>query len=199
MSELAAGLLGTAFGATLAYILDLRKAALDRSHHAVLAAEEHSKRRAALATALLIDLRTLESTLRQFYKVEHPTKARGIAPTLFFDRVEHELVIFGPDTVSKVLAVYTSARDFFRLLEDGKQAMEKEQLSGDLDWAVRCKAGFALQNLRPAAEALIQEGGVFPPERRVAHAFRPELPNIGDRVFPRSLLEPGNGFEDDVE
>jgi hypothetical protein len=94
MSELAFTLVGALFGASLAYIFDLRKAAWERSQQAALAAQEQAKRRGALATALLIDLRTVESTLRQFYKSEHPTQARGILPTLFFDRVEHELVIF---------------------------------------------------------------------------------------------------------
>jgi hypothetical protein len=199
VSELGAGLLGAFFGAGLAYILDLRKAAWDRSHQAALAAAEHSKRRAAVATALLIDLRTLESTLRQFYKLKHSTKARGILPTLFFDRVEHELVFFGPETVSKVLAVYTSARDFFGVLENGKRGVKDDELGGDLDWAVRCKAGFAIQNLRPAVEALVQEGGVFPTERKVHHAFRPDLPAIGDRVFPLTLTEPATGLEEDIE
>jgi hypothetical protein len=195
VSELGAGLIGAAFGAIFAYLLDLRKAARERSHQAKEAAKQHAERRAALATALLIDLRTIESTLRQFYKLEHPSGARGFLPSPFFDRVEHELVIFSASTVARVLAVYTSTRDFFALLSEARS----EPVTGDLDWAVRCKAGFALQALPDAVEALVADGGEFPPERKVGHVFRPDLPKVSGRVFPRVLTEDARGFSDEIE
>jgi hypothetical protein len=67
VSELAFGVIGAAYGAIAAYLLDLRKLAAGRRRSALEADRLLRERRSPLATALLVDLRTVESTLRQMF------------------------------------------------------------------------------------------------------------------------------------
>jgi hypothetical protein len=114
MSEILAGLLGVLVGSLATYFLDVRKMREERTYALQQDEDERRQKRASLATALLLDLRTLESTLRQYYNLERPAGGKGILPPLFFDRVEHEVVMFTPDTVGRVVGFYTSTRDFSR-------------------------------------------------------------------------------------
>ena len=199
MSELAAGVIGAAYGTIAAYLLDLRKSAAERRHVALEAERLLRERRSSLATALLVDLRTVETTLRQMFRAKHPSGAGSIIPALFLERVEHEIVIFSAKTITKVFGVYTSTRDFFALLGDATTAADDKFKPAQIDYALRCKAAFALQALPDAVAALVAEGGVMPEERRVGHVISPVLPAIPDRIFPRVLDGGDSKLEEMIE
>jgi hypothetical protein len=190
VSEVLAALLGVVVGSLATYLLDVRKMRQERAYALLQDERERRRRRAALATGLLLDLRTLESTLRQYYRHERPAGGRGILPSMFMDRVEHEIVIFAPETVAKVTEFYTSTRDFFALFAHADAAAGKPGVVERLNWAIRCKAAFGLQALPGAKEALVREGGTMPEPKTLAPVERPDLPPIPKRSFPRQFTGP---------
>jgi hypothetical protein len=181
MSELVATIVGAVIGALAVYVLDLRKMRQERRMNAQEEERDRRRRRQAIATALLIDMRTLEFTLRRLYKDQTPGKWRGESPAVLSKTLLSEIIHFTPDTVYRVTEFFGLVRDTYGLIE---VARGKEKVEDRLHHAIRCKAGFALQAMPPAKDALIGEGGMLPEPKAVEVVYAPDLPKIPDRCFP---------------
>lgn len=196
MSELLIAIVSAVVGAGAVYLLDLRKMDRERREQVRRADEERQRKKAATATGLLIDVRTLENILRQLYRSEHPGNWRGVPPTVLYQTLLPDLVDFQPATTYEVA-------NFFGLVRDTSQIIGEIPTAGqDADrWehAIRCKAAFALQALPDVASRLVMEGGVIPRARPLDLARFPELPRIPERYFSVTMARAGESLPDELQ
>ncbi|SRR6266566_1764071 len=184
VAAIVGAVVGAVAGAGLAYIFDLRRAAADRKRAAEAESAERRRKQAAVATALIADLRALEPVLTQLYLHEKAGSWHGKRLALFFNELRSETTTFTPD------AVYTVS-DFFRRVDDLFGVLEQEQATGHpnkdapvFQYAVRTKAGFALEAIPAAKAALVAEGGVIPAPLTLPVIYYPKLPDIPAPSFP---------------
>ena len=183
LSEFFAALLG----AGAAYLFDLRRAARERDQLLRDAAIERRATQASVATALLLDLQSLEPMLRVFYHSETPAHWVGQSPELYFDTLHSEMKSFSSPSIQPIDTFYRQARDVFSTIIAVTDAHRNDE---DFKHRVRCKAGFALRSIGSAKEALLREGGSLPHPRILESSRFPHLPPVPPRSFPET---PGTG------
>jgi len=164
------GFLGVLVGSLLGYWLG-RQRWLD----------EKRDRAADIATALLIELRHVESILRDMYSQQRPLDYYWFVPLPWFEKLF-------PDTRSFTPATTQAAYQFFGLVLEIQSRigeMRKYKDITDTDhWIIRAKAGSAVQRLAHLVEALQREGGSLPPIVDMQHFAKGELPKLPPPVFP---------------
>ena len=191
MSELLAALLG----AVAAYVFDVRKREAERRKDQRQAERERKRHRESTATALLQDLRGLEPALRQFYHADKPALWNGQQPSTYFAALRDEVKTFTPDSVQKIDQFHRSVENLFDMLRSAPEARRRDDR---FNYSVRVAAGFALQALPAAKEALLTEGGQIPEPRVLEVVYYPDLPKIPKRSFP-DVPAPGVKMPDELQ
>ena len=130
---------------------------------------DRRRRRKSLASALLIELRSLEHIITLRYEDEDAAGSRGTIPTTVFDQFSSDLLLFRHDHLYRLLHFYGFASDIRKHLETARARLANgEELEKTTHDRVRLKAYFALATIGRAKEALEAEGGVLP-ERLADH------------------------------
>lgn len=189
MPDLAVAFLAALVGAGATYWFDIRKARTERRQAFADEVRHRRQERSAVATALLSDLQRLESALRQFYHAEKPLNAAGDRPSLFYDKLSGEVRRFAASNVHPVADFFRQVDDIYAVLKDLRA--RPDRVNDRLQHQTRCAAGFALQALLPARDALVREGGEIPQASPLPVVRAPELPAIPPPVFPISMEDSG--------
>jgi hypothetical protein len=184
MTEIIAAVLGAVLGAGLVYWFDRREAAAERKRAAHAEGEEREQRNAAIATALIADLRALEPVLTQLVRHEKAGQWQGKRFALFFSELRSEVTTLLPSTVYTVSDFFRQVDDLFGILEQEQAAGHPNRDAGVFHHTVRTKAGFALQAIPAAKAALIGQGGVVPAPTKLPVIHYPELPVLPPASFP---------------
>jgi hypothetical protein len=182
--QVVAALVGAVAGAGIAYIIDLRRAAADRKRAAEADAAERRQQRAAVATALIADLRALEPVLTQLFRHEKAGQWLGKRFALFFNELRSETTTFTPAAVYTVSDCFRQVDDLFGVLEQEQAIGHPNRDAGVFHHTVRTKAGFALQAIPAAKAALVAEGGVIPAPTVLPVTYYPNLPDVPPPSFP---------------
>jgi hypothetical protein len=167
MTALISGIVSVIAGAIAGY--------LSASH---LATADRTRRRAAVASVLLYELRLMEANMRDTATASQPSQqAIGVSYPMH-DALLPELVLFKPTTVQAVLAAYGWFRDYRHkvdLVRRGVLSADPEQ-----DREIRIRAGHGVVAVPAAFKALVSEGGVEPGGRywasRMAEDPLPQSP-----------------------
>lgn len=189
MSELVVALLAAGIGAGATYLFDVRKAAKERRQQLSDESRARRQERVAVATALLSDLQLLESMLRQLFATDKPLNAAGDRPPLFFDKLSGDVRRFAVSSVHPIADFFRLAEQVFDAIRDLRTRSDK--INERLQHQTRCAAGFALQALVRAKDALVAEGGELPNTPRLEVVRFPDLPTIPAPSFPVSMQSIG--------
>ena len=185
MTEILAALLGALVGALATYVLDIRKRDQERVDAFEKSAQERRLARQSVATALLIDVKRLETFLAQVYETGDPSRTHGEWPKqMFYDVLQQELRWFGPSSIQPVADFFKAAESAIldvRILNDVRT--NKQTPTSQALWEARCRASFALRMVPDAARALQTEGGVFPRAVDDELYTYPHLPDVPKRVL----------------
>lgn len=147
-------------------------------------AQEDKRRRKALATALLFELRPLERMLR--VRGEHARAAESTVKIAMpvHDRFESELLLFPARTAHVLLELRAYVRD----IESTAATFSSGQHAADEDahHYMRLKA-IAAANLVPRAKVVLEAmGGESPIDPEVDLYPRGELPVLVEPAFPNA-------------
>lgn len=181
MSEAVAAVLGAIAGVAGTWLLDARRASRER---AALLRDEAQRRRhekAAIATALLCDLRALEVYLRRLYHSTRPLESAGDRPHLYYDHMAGEVRRFTASNVQAVADFFRMSDEVFAAIRDLRQ--RKDMITPHLQYQTRATAGYALQALPHAKISLENEGGMLPEEPQFEIVSAPDLPAVPGPVF----------------
>lgn len=196
MSEVLAAIIGAAIGALATWALDARKAGRERSQQLKDDALRRRQERVSVATALLSDLQRLESLLRQLYHTDRPLHAAGDRPQLFYDHLASEVRRFSASSIHPVAEFFRLSEEVFEVIRDLRA--RPGQVNDRLQHQTRAAAGFALQALVRARDALVAEGGVVPELPTLEVVRPPDLPTIPPPVFPLSVQQAGEVLPRDL-
>ena len=188
-------LLAVVLGAVAAYVFDIRKDAGERRQREKDAARERRRMRSSIATALILDLRGLETTLRQFYNATKPATWVGQRPSLYFDALRGEIRHFAPESIPQIDEFYRRAENLFTTIA---AASPEQSQSDKFNHFGRVAAGFALQALPDAKNALVVEGGSVPEPRVLEVVDYPYLPTVPEICFP-DVPAPGSQLPDELK
>ena len=191
MKELLAAILG----ALAAYVFDIRKTAADRRERELEAEKERRRLRSSVATALLHDLRGLETILRQFFGAAKPALWIGQQPSLYFETLRGEVRLFAAPSIPKIDEFYRRAENLFTTLA---AAPPPQRADEKFNHFIKVTAGFALQALPDAKDALLAEGGQLPGPRVLEVINFPDLPTVPPMCFP-DVAAPGNELPDELK
>lgn len=140
------------------------------------------KRRLAVATALLHELRDLEADARRLVSHPQPANRGGGFSNNVFRRVVSgdDLLLFKPATISAILK-------FDSMIADIEDAISDFRASNCQDVAmhgvVRCKAFFASEQVLDMKNALCDEGGANPPATPLETVDPDNMPTLGPMAF----------------
>ncbi len=104
--------------------------------------------RAAVARALIADLRALEPVLLQLYRHDRAGSWQGKRLALFYDGLRAEVTTFPPPTVYPVSEVFRIADDLFGLVVQNRAAAQPNR-SDAFHHTVRTKAGLRSKRFPP--------------------------------------------------
>ncbi len=174
-------LLAAFIGALAAYIIDIRRFAREQRADTLDSAKERRRLRSTVATSLLIDLRRVESLLRQLYFA--PTAGNTAFPdlVLFYDVFRSELRHFAASSIYPINEAFERYRHAMGILQELRGT--KRPASASDHYAVSALAGFALQSLPLAVNALVAEGGEITTIPASDLVTSPTLPAIPERQF----------------
>lgn len=148
---------------------------------------ERTRRRKALATALLNDLRGLELTVRQVREADYAAKVWGFPnsrPGELIKRItgSDDLHLFGPETVSRLLyltALLTSLGELSTLYPKVTVGQDR----ATLNIRARAQCHFIANQVRPMKIALERQGGTPPPPESIDVIGGLNLPPLGPPAF----------------
>ena len=124
---------------------------------------DRKRRRESLASALLIELRSLEHQLSLRYDDKEAASTRGTITTPVFDRFSNDLLLLRHDRLYPVLQFYAFVADIRLHLQSARERLDKgESLQFHDQQRVQQKAYFALETIAAAKSALEAAGGVLP-------------------------------------
>lgn len=154
---------------------------------------ERRRRRRALATAMLADLRVMELDMRDLAKVDLAAEVankRVTRPGQQFLRVStsDDLFLFKPETVSRLLyiaSLVTHIEEFGALYPSVTPASRPL-----LHHSVRAKAWFLANEVPSVREELLANGGTLPPREPVPVLEGFDLPELGPPAFSEWTLPP---------
>jgi hypothetical protein len=194
MNEVLAAIVGAIVGALAVYVVDIRKTGAERREREREIERERRHLRSTVATALMLDLRGLETVLRQFVFEDNPAHWLGQKPSLYFDSLRGDVRLFSSHSVPKVDEFYRRVDNLFTTLE---KAASTQKNNPHFDHYIKTTAGFALQSLADAKNALVEEGGQVPPPRVLEVMYYPDLPTIPPLSFP-DVAPPGRELPEEL-
>jgi hypothetical protein len=159
-------ILASILGAFLVYFVWLRQRAIERA-----------ERRQNLATALLIELKSMDWVLRSIYRDEKAALSLGELPMPLLARLDDGVLGFEPQTVFELLS-FRGYCEGVRILRARAQGMAKELVDDARHRHVQSTAGLALQLLPEIKLRLEAEGGVVMPRKSVRSLAPFKLPEI---------------------
>lgn len=166
-------LIGTMLSGVRAYRFGRRRAEEDRAQRAK-----------EIATALLIELRYTEGWLRNIYSEEQPLHFKWYTPLPWFEKLFPEVRCLSPLTMR-------AAYEFYGLVLEVRARIDMfegvQQLAVGDHYALRVKAGFAVERLHHLVERLAADGGVLPPALGVKQVSHGQLPPLPPVLFPEAL------------
>jgi hypothetical protein len=146
---------------------------------------EVTRRRKAVATALLVELHSLDGALRMLRASKRPSRSNLQPTSEFFRKARSgelpELLYFEPQTVYEVMkfaGFVNKAKEVLAATRNDPSSAEKAE------YEVRLRASIALSCAGSVKDALIQEGASLPQIRHPRWYTYPELPDIPPQVFP---------------
>jgi hypothetical protein len=153
---------------------------------------ERVRRKKVLASALLIEMATVERLLRQLYDVHSIVTARGeLRAPLLERQLDAAIELFQPDTVRQLIQLSTYVRELEHRRSVVQESVHSTEVADDRDldpwmnFGIRVKARYVAQSFRELRSALEREGGTLPPLPRPAPvAFTEHLPPLGPPAFP---------------
>jgi hypothetical protein len=136
------------------------------------------ERRAAVATALLFELDSLEPNLRRMWGSKdawgHSFTPRDVALEIFIEHVD----LFRPETVHAVLHLRGLVHDLRNYMPAGV-VLDRTLDTPHRTWFMRSLAGFTVLAIHEARTQLLSEGGVTVPFRRdYRDLHEPQLPEL---------------------
>jgi hypothetical protein len=150
------------------------------------AAEDLANRRAQMATALLVELRVLETFLRRLRTGISPLASHWAVPGRYLEAKVGSLEILSAPAVRDLM-------EFHGLLDDIRAYRDRhppdEPPTAFQNWFVRLKATFALQRIAALKAELLRDGGLLPTGGPGEVIFHPNLPPMPDRAFPEYDFE----------
>lgn len=154
---------------------------------------ERRRRRRAVATALLNDLRQLELDARELSKADYAAHIASLPATRAgqsFRRIigTDDLMLFGPDAVSRLLylaSLVTAIEDYGAMYQKSTGADRPK-----LNVGVRAKAWIIAKNVGVTKRALEREGGTAPPSEPLDIVQGFELPALGAPAFTEWAVPP---------
>lgn len=152
--------------------------------------------RKALATMLLVEMRTLEVNLRRMFGDLEAAHWRGTLSSPAFDGVGHRLFLFSANTMQEILWFHSMIRDARLIMDDYWRMREDKSIDiGQHHWHTRMRCYHALAGMPEVRAALEGEGGSIPqpPTGVFKETEHPELPQIPERVFEEFLVNPKSG------
>lgn len=191
-NELEAGLISAILGVVLgvlgAYVFDLRLANRARRERDEQSMRERLEHRATVATALLEDLRVFENFFRQAFDSEKPSLVVATRPALYFDALRAEMRFFGPTAIAPLAETFHLAMQYYDVLDKMREFGNGQiRSTPEREHEMRVKAGFVLQTLPAARDALLAEGAVLiDPDPKLEGVRYPELPSVPEPVFAKT-------------
>jgi hypothetical protein len=187
-SALAGALLGAVIGVLGTYVFDVRKTQRARVEREQELITERARERSAVATAIIQDLREIESLFTQLYETPTPTRAVIARPQRYYDSLRAETRWFAPKSIYPVAEVFRLADQYFssfaqlRAISGGPVSSTPQR-----EFELRANAGFILRALPAALAALQEEGGMLEdPDPRWKAVQFPDLPDVPAPVFAQT-------------
>ena len=170
MSEFVAGTLLALFSATLGFAAGRLGTWRDRQ-----------KRRIAVATALLIELRWLERILRRLACHNQAASSTVRPLTDVQDQFQADFILFKPRTLRTLLHLRGMIRD----MELSQETLQRipEAIDDSAHHYFRVRAIFAAQ-LIPTLKGMLEREGATAPEDWPVIAVYPQLPDLPPPAFP---------------
>lgn len=147
-------------------------------------AQEDRKRRKAVASALLFELRPLERQLRTRAEHSHAAESTVVIAMPVYDRFVTDLILFSPETLHTLLEL----RAFVRDLElSAALFTHKPSVVGEnAHEYIRAKATMAA-NLIPRAKVALEAAGGLPPADWEIEFVKPGVKlELADPAFPNA-------------
>jgi hypothetical protein len=144
---------------------------------------DRRRRRTAVASALLYELRLMEANMRDIAKAARPSQmAVAAVPYPMHDALLAELVLFKPATVQAVLNAY----GWFRDVRHNIDLVRNGTLDGgpERDAILQQRARHGAVSVPAAYHALIKEGGTEPKGAYLASDDGGFLPPSPFKYFP---------------
>jgi hypothetical protein len=144
-----------------------------------------SSRRAAFATALLIELSLREHTFRSIYADERIGKRTAPIPSTLLDTPGSDLFILSRRSVH-LLRHFGALVDEVRSFVNECQSVPPDQISVREQWRLRVGIAYTLNLVPGLRRSLEADGGIWKQEVDVAEIAYPELPSLPAPAFPYS-------------
>jgi len=157
-------------------------AALGFGARIVEQARERRRRRRAIATVLLDELRWIELTMRQLHGEQNAARRGGspIGSTLLRVRNSDDLFLFSPTTISHLLNIAGT----LVAIEDVTAAFQSKKLDVSAHRLVSANAGFICERIPGVKDDLVREGGTPPPPEPLSIAYDGEVKALPPLAFP---------------
>jgi hypothetical protein len=189
-TEVEAALVGAVVGSGLGilgtYAFGLRKAASTRAELERDRRATEARERASVASALLLEMRTIEYVLRRFRRRLEPAKWRGALPIRVFPSLLNRITYLPPETLYRVTDFFWLSQDVDFLIRDAQRGDADLE---HLNWLIRLKSAGALASIPAAKEALEREGGVLPDSKTIVIHRYPDLPPLPPPVFAMNFMD----------
>ena len=148
---------------------------------------DRSRRRKGLASAMLLELRRVERTLREISSSDHALLASIVFPLSAHKRAMEELDLFEPPTTAALFDFLGCVAD----VEHGMALFASGALSRtpQRDWEQQSRAAFAANRVDAVKAALFAEGGRIAPERDISRETThfPDPPRLDPPGFPQPI------------
>ena len=179
MAELATVALGSLLGALLGAGSKL-----------IEQAQEQKRRRKALATALRVELHSLDSALRAIVTSKAPAAVRVQIASRFFQKARSgdasDVLLFRPQTVYEVMKF----AGFVNAVVLARDVVKDAPARAQDEYGIRLRAILALEVVESLDESLRKEGGILPRLGPWKPYKYPTLPQIPPSVFSNEAREP---------
>ncbi|HYS88870.1 MAG TPA: hypothetical protein VEN78_28280 [Bradyrhizobium sp.] len=149
---------------------------------------DRRRRRAAVATTVLFDLRELEDALQAL--VTDPEPGEGFIPgnDEVMKGFVRDVSLFEPSTVADVLDIYHCLANVRST--QAEYAAKSISSAGYAHWIIQYYARLALSQMESARARLAREGGQETNRVEAVPPEPPKLPPIPPRAFPTAKRNP---------
>jgi hypothetical protein len=146
--------------------------------------QDDGKRRRAVATLLLLELRSLDNQLRQLEKATDPGFVLMDPLVNIFDAFQADLVLFDTQAMASALLLRGLVHDIELYLSRAREPAAGEGEQRRRNFQVQVKARLSLQSVIQVREALLRNGAEDDWRREPLRRFKwPDLPELPPSPF----------------